>query len=129
MLRYRCLLTVLFTMSAAVALSQCMGVDGCGWPSSSSVSLITFASLAFKNIAPNLASAVDAVTNLRIVQSVRIGQFRRTGCLLSCCQPRKKCPAAQLLAFFDEIYDASECTFNIMPDGYNITVAFGFVAK
>ena len=40
-------------MPADVALSQCMGVGGCGWPSSSSMSLIIFASFAFKNIAPN----------------------------------------------------------------------------
>ena len=69
MLHDRCLLTVLFAMPAAVALSQCMGVDGCGWPSSSSVSLIIFASFVFKNIAPNSASAADAATNLRIMQS------------------------------------------------------------
>ena len=117
MLRDRCLLTVLFAMPAAVALSQCMGVGGCGWPSSSSVSLMIFASFAFKNIAPNSASAADAATNLRIVQSVRIGPFRRMGRLSSGCQPRKKWPAARLLAFFAERYDASECTFNIMSDG------------
>ena len=77
-------------MPAAVALSQCMGVGGCGWPSSSSVSLIIFASFAFKKIAPNSASAADSATNLRIVQSVRIGLFRRMGRLSSGCQPRKK---------------------------------------
>ena len=76
-----------------------------------------FASFAFKNIVPNSDSAADAATNLRIVQSVRIGLFRRMGRLLSGSQPRKKWPAARLLAFFAERYDASECTFNIMSDG------------
>ena len=99
MLRDLCLLTVLFAMLAAVALLQCMGVSGCGWPSSSSVSLIIFASFAFKNIAPNSASATDAATNLRIVQTVRIGPFRQMGRLSSGCQPRKKWPAARLLEF------------------------------
>ena len=117
MLRDRCRFTVLFAMPAAVALLQCMGVGGCGWPSSSSVILMIFASFAFKNIAPNLASAADAATNLRIVQSVRIGPFRRMGCLLYGYHTRKKCPAAQLLVFLAERYDASECTFNIMSDG------------
>ena len=84
--------------------AQCMGVGGCGWPSSLSGSMIIFASFAFKNIAPNSASAADAATNLRIVQSVRIGPFRRMGHLSSSCQPRKKWPAARL-------------TFKIMSDG------------
>ena len=88
MLRDRCHFMVLFAIPAAVALSRCMGVGGCGWPSSSSVSLIIFASSAFKNIAPNSASAADAATNLRIVQSVRIGPFRQMGRLLSGYHPR-----------------------------------------
>ena len=67
MLRERCRFTVLFAMSASIELFQCMGVDGCGWPSSSSVSLMIFASFAFKKIAPNSDSAADAATNLRIV--------------------------------------------------------------
>ena len=117
MLRDHCRFTVLFAIPADVALSQCMGVGGCGWPSSSSVSLMIFASFAFKNISPNSASAADAATNLMIVQSVMIGPFRRIGRLLSGSQLRKKCPAARLLAFFSERYDASECTFNIMSDG------------
>ena len=104
-------------MPADVALSQCIVVGGCGWLSSSSVSLMIFASFAFKNIAPNLDSAADAATNLRILQSVRIGPFRRMGHLSSGSQPRKKWPAARLLPFFAERYDASECTFNIMSDG------------
>ena len=99
MLRYCCRLTVFFAMPAAVALSQCMGVDGCRWPSSSSVTLIIFASFTFKNIAPNSASTADAATKLRIVQSVRIGPFRQMGCLSSGCQPRKKWPTARLLGF------------------------------
>ena len=117
MLRERCHFTVLFAMPAAVALSQCMGVGGYGWPSSSSTSLMIFASFAFKNIAPNSASTADAATNLRIVQNVRIGPFRRMGRLSSGCQLRKKWPAARLLTFLSERYDASECTFNIMLDG------------
>ena len=117
MLRDHFRFTTLFAMPAAVALSQCMGVGGCGWPSSSSVSLMIFASFAFNNIAPNSASAADAATNLRILQSVRIGPFRRMGCLSSGSQPRKKWPAARLLESFAESYNVSECTFNIMSDG------------
>ena len=76
MLFDRCRFTVLFAMPAAVLLSQCMGVGGCGWLSSSIVSLMIFASFAFKNIAPNLASAAGAATYLRIVQRVSIVLFR-----------------------------------------------------
>ena len=94
MMHGRCHCTVLFMMLAAVALSQCMGLGSCGWPSSSSVSLMIFAYFSFKNIAPNSASAADAATKFRIVQSVWIGPFRRMGRLLSGSQPRKKCPAA-----------------------------------
>ena len=108
MLCDRCLLMVLFEMPAAGALSQCMGVGGCGWPSSLSVSLNIFASFAFKNIAANSASAADAAKNLRILQSVRIGPFRRMDRLSSGCQLSKKWPAARLLAFFAERYDAPE---------------------
>ena len=97
-----CCFTVLFAMPAAVSLSQYMGVGGCGWPSSSSLSLMIFASFAFKNIAPNSASAADAATNLRIVQSVRIGPFSRMGCSSSGFHPRKKWPAARLLTSFDK---------------------------
>ena len=117
MLRDRCHLTVLFAIPAAVALSQCMGVGGCGWPSSLSVSLIIFASFAFKHIAPNSTSAADAATNLRILQSVRIGPSGQMGHLSSSCQPKKKWPAARLFAFYAERYDAMECTFKIMSDG------------
>ena len=117
MLRERCRFKVLFAMPADVALLQCMGVGGCGWPSSSSVRLMIFASFAFKNIAPNSDSAADAATNLRIVQCVSIGPFRRMGHLSSGCQPRKKCLAARLLAILAERYNALECTFNIMSDG------------
>ena len=117
MLCDRCRFTVLFAMTAAVVLLQCMGVGGYGWPISSSVSLMIFASFAFKKIVPNSASAADAATNLRIVQSVRIGPFRKMGRLLSGSQTRKKWPAARLLASFAERYNALECTFNIISDG------------
>ena len=78
-----CRFTVLFATPAAVVLPQCMGVGGCGWPRSLSVSLMIFASFAFKNIALNSDSAADAATNSRILQNVRIGPFRWMGCLLS----------------------------------------------
>ena len=71
------------------------------------MSLIIFASFAFRNIAPNSASAADAATKLRIVQSVRIGPFMRMGRLSSGCQPRNKWPDVRLLVFFAEGYDAS----------------------
>jgi hypothetical protein len=61
-----CRLMVSLTIPAAVALLQWMGVLGCGWPRSLSVSQKFIPSWQFKNNAPNLASAVDATMKRRI---------------------------------------------------------------
>ena len=62
-----CLLMVLFTIPTVVVLSMCIGVDGCGCPSSARTSRNTFASCAFRKSAPSSASAVDAATSFRMV--------------------------------------------------------------
>ena len=64
--RERCFLIVSFAIPAAVMLSQCMGVAGCGWPISCKVSRIILPSLQFINNDPKSASAADATTNLSI---------------------------------------------------------------
>ena len=66
----RCFLIVSFAIPAAVMLSQCMGVAGCGLTISCKVSRIILPSLQLRNIAPNLASAADATTNLRILHMI-----------------------------------------------------------
>ena len=91
-------------------------MGGCGCPSSSRVSRIIFASLAFKKSAPNLASAAEAATKRKIVQSTCMIPLSRMG--LSGCgrEPRKKIPAALLHSLGTDRYDASECTLRIMSD-------------
>jgi hypothetical protein len=71
--------TVLFTMRAAVVLSQLTDVGGCGWPTSSRVSQNIVACLQFKNNAPSSASAGDATTNLNIAHKVKNAPFTLIG--------------------------------------------------
>jgi len=68
--RDRCRLMVLFAIPTAVALSQCAGIFGCGWPRSSRVALKIILSWQLRNSAPSSASAADATTNLNIEHSV-----------------------------------------------------------
>jgi hypothetical protein len=49
---------------------MCIGVGGCGWPSSVRISCNTLASCAFRKSAPNSASAVEAATSLRMVHVI-----------------------------------------------------------
>ena len=57
---------VLFANPTSVVLSTCMGVGGCGCPSSLRVVRIGKASLAFRKVAPILASAAEDMTFLMI---------------------------------------------------------------
>ncbi len=70
-----CCLTVLFAMSTAVELLQCISVEGWGWPISSSVSLKMFACLQFKKRAPISASAAEATTKRNIAHRVKKAPF------------------------------------------------------
>ncbi len=56
----------------AVALSFCIGVHGCGWPSSASVWHIETAVFAMMNRAPNSASATNYMTAQIICKIVRM---------------------------------------------------------
>ena len=67
-----CIFIVPFTIPVAVALSQCIGVGGCGCPSFRQVSLTILDSFAFRNIAPIYASAADAATFFSIWHKVNI---------------------------------------------------------
>ena len=75
MARDLCRLIVSFTIPTAVVLSTWIGVGGCGWPISVRVRRIILASMVFKKRAPNLASAADAATHLRIAHCVSIAPF------------------------------------------------------
>eukprot|EP00978_Attheya_sp_CCMP212_P035284 scaffold152510_cov29-Attheya_sp.AAC.3 len=85
----RCFFTVSFAMPTAVALSQWIGVGGCGWSISVNVYLRTRPSFMFKNNAPNSDSAAEAATNFNIVHSVKIARFSLMGCPSTGSHPRK----------------------------------------
>ena len=91
--RESCLLTVLFAMPTAVALSQWMGVFGWGWSNSSSVNRKIMPSLQFKKRAPSSASAADATTNRRMAHNVKKAPFNLMGLPSVGVQPMKKMPA------------------------------------
>ena len=103
-------------MPTAVELSMCMGVGGCGWPNSCRVRRMILASFAFRKSAPSSASAADAATNLSKLQRTWIAPLSAMGLPSSGIDPKKKYPAARLLALGALKYEASEWTFNIMSD-------------
>jgi hypothetical protein len=86
----RCHLIVLLSIPPVVVLSTCMGVGGCGCPSSSRTRHSTLASCVLRNSAPSSASAADAATSLRMVQVIWIAPLIMIG--LSSCGilPKKK---------------------------------------
>ena len=54
-------------MPSTVALSQWMGVGGCGWPSYVNVIIMVRTYFTFINSAPNSASAADYDTHFKIL--------------------------------------------------------------
>ena len=98
----------LLNIPTAVVLSTWIGVAGCGCPSSMRMRQITLASCAFKNNAPNLSSAADAATSLRIAHVIKILPFSLIGSPSSGKLPRKKNLPAWLRARDAVRYEASE---------------------
>ena len=66
-------------MPVAVMLSQWICAGGQGCLSSRNVSIIIFASFAFKNSVPNSSSAADAAKMLSIWHRVNITRLRWMG--------------------------------------------------
>ena len=62
-------------MPAAVELSDCTGVGGCGWPMSSEVCLRGTASLQFTNTLPNSASEAEDTTCFSVPHMVCVAPF------------------------------------------------------
>ena len=83
-------------------------MGGCGCPSCRKVSLVILAYFAFSSSALGSDYAADAATNLSMWQSVNIAPLRCMGCLSCGFRPRKKFPAARMLASLADKYDASE---------------------
>ncbi len=112
-----------------MALSQWIGVFGCGWPNSSRVNRKIMPSLQFKKRAPSSASTAEATTKQRMAHKVKNAPFNLMGSPSLGVQPIKKWPHALLRASDSDKYDASECMFIIMSDAWNRIVAFGYVAR
>ena len=108
--------TVPFTMPVSVALSQCLWVGGWGCPSSRKISLMILDSFAFRNSAPSSASADNAANVFIIWHKVNITPLRCMGCLSCGFHPRKKFPAALLLASLADKWDAPDWKFSIMSE-------------
>ncbi len=62
---------LLVSSVCAVALSVCIGVHGCGWPSSMRVCRMEMAFFALLNRAPNSASAADDMNAQIICEMLR----------------------------------------------------------
>ena len=89
-----------------------MGVDGCGWPSSSSMIL---ASLGLRKRAPSSASAAaDAATNRKMVHKIAMALLSLMGCPSLGMLPKKKYLDALLFESFELRYGAFKWTFKIM---------------
>ncbi len=56
----------------AIALLVCVGVNGCGWPSSTSIWRIEMAVFALMNRAPNSIFAMDDTTSWIIFKILRM---------------------------------------------------------
>ena len=91
-----------------------------------SICLIITASFAFKNNAPNSASAADDMTALIIVDIANIAPLFGAELLLF---DRKKCPPARLRALFSFAYLALLCNWRIMLLALYVIIAFSCVAR
>ena len=96
-------LIVLFANPTDVVLSTCMGVGGWRCPSSLRVVRIGETYLAFRKVAPILASTAEDMTVLMIWHMVWMAPFlvERVGGLspfLTSRSAREKCPPARLRA-------------------------------
>ena len=103
-------------MPVAVALSQWIGVGGCGCPSSRNVSLMILDYFLFKNNALNYTSAANSEKFLSIWHSVHIYSFRWMGYLSCGFHPMKKCLDSRICAYLSDKYDASDWMLSIMLD-------------
>ena len=83
-------------------------------------------SFAFKNNAPNSASAADDMTALIIVDIVNIAPLFGAELLLF---DRKKYPPAQLHALFSFAYPASLCTCKITSLALYVIIASSCIAR
>ncbi len=98
-------------MPTAVALLQCTGVLGWGWPRSANVCWNIILVWQLWKSAPSSASAANATMNRSILKLVWNAPFNFIGSPFFGFQPMKKCRQVRLCATFLERYDASEWIF------------------
>ncbi len=95
---------LLVSSACTVALLVCIGVLGCGWPSSTSVWRIETAVFALMNRAPSSASAVDDMTAQIICKILRTAPLLKG---MSSFLAMNMCPPVQLKDFGSDKYDVS----------------------
>ncbi len=89
------------------------------------MSRMNFDYCVFTNRAPNLASAVDAATSLRIAHVIWMLSLRKMGLLFCGTVHEKQYPPALLLPLLADRYYASEWTLRMMSDAWNLMTAYG----
>ncbi len=94
---------LLVSSACEFALLVCIGVHGCGWPSSTSIWRIETTVFALMNRAPNSASAADDMTAQNICKILRMVLLLKG---MSSFPAMNMCPPAQLQDFGLDKYDA-----------------------
>ncbi len=94
---------LLVSSACAVALLVCIGVHGCGWPSSASIWCIERAVFALLNRAPDSASAADDMTAQIIYEILRMVPLLKG---MSSFLAMNMCPPVRLQDLGLDKYDA-----------------------
>jgi hypothetical protein len=94
---------LLVSSACAVAVLVCIGVHGCGWPSSASIWRIKTAVFALMKRAPNSASAADDMTVQIICKILRMALLLKS---MSSFSALNMCPPGRLQDLGLNKYDA-----------------------
>jgi hypothetical protein len=94
---------LLVSSACAVALSVCIGVRGCGWPSSMSVWCIEMAVFTLMNRAPSSASTADDMAAQVICKILRMAPLLKG---MSSFPAMNMCSPTRLGDFGSDKYDA-----------------------
>ena len=79
-----------------------MGFGGCGWNSSTNLSIMVRPSFTLMKSAPNSSSTSHDATKFKMVQRVKVALLSVMGSPSLGTEPRKTCPDARLLALLVE---------------------------
>ena len=89
--------------SPGLSQSTCVGVGGCGWPTSWRINYSILASFVSIKRVLSLGSAAEAATNFKMVQVMRIVPLIFIGVPSTGMLARKKYPPARLLPLLTDV--------------------------